>query len=215
MTLKRDKRKQRREARRKGAKRIFAGLACLLLFTACCNRMNPKSEANLTETKEVSFAALVEALPVLELPYMMWCGLEGHGPLPWIEDVDKRLIGYLPEDVIVMGRLPIDNDLIYIVYGKVGDIIYPYLNIYNKKGERLDSLYLHISYCAADEWERISTSSTINKDHSISMTDTSEYIHYLDTKRFETDSVILKRELLELTDKGLYRKTKSESSRIR
>ena len=76
MTLKRDKRKQRREARRKGAKLVLAGLACLLLFTACCNRMNPKSEANLTETKEVSFAALVEALPVLELPYTMWCGLE-------------------------------------------------------------------------------------------------------------------------------------------
>ena len=177
--------------------------------------MNPKSEANLTETTEVSFAALVEALPVLELPYTMWCGLEVHGPLPWIEDVDKHLIGYLPEDVIVMGRLPIDNDLIYIVYGKVGDIIYPYLNIYNKKGERLDSLYLHISYCAADEWKRTSTYSTINKDHSISMTDTSEYIHYFDTKTFETDSVIVKKELLELTDKGLYRKTKSESSRIR
>lgn len=201
-------------------KKIKPSIFIILLFTACCNNLkvnvketesDMKIIPNATET--VTFMELVDKLPSLELPYTMYCGL--NGSFPWIDELDKHLIGYLPEDVIVVGKVPIDNKLVYIVYGKIGDIIYPYLNIYNQNGERVDSMYLHISYCAADEEERVTTATTIDKDYSISMTDTSEYIHYLDTKTFVTDSIVVKRKNMKLMNSGFYKTILFDSLRIK
>ena len=201
-------------------KKIKLNIFIILLITACCNnlKVNVKEtesdmeiKPNTTET--AIFMDLVEKLPSVELPYTMYCGLNDSFPL--IYELDKHLIGYLPEDVIVVGKVPIDNKLVYIIYGKIGDIIYPYLNIYNQNGERVDSMYLHISYCAADEEERVTTITTIDKDYSISMTDTFEYIHYLDVETYITDSIVLKRRNMELMNSGFYKTILLDSFRIK
>ena len=199
-------------------KTIKLSIFIILLCTACCNNLKfnvKESESDVeiasNTTDTTTFMDLVEKLPSLKLPYTIYCGL--NGSFPWIDELDKHLVGYLPEDVIIVGKVPIDNKLVYIVYGKIGDINYPYLNIYNQNGERVDSIYLHISYCAADEEERVTTATTINKDYSISMTDTFEYIHYLDIKTFVTDSIVVKRKNMELMNNGFY-KTKLFDSLI-
>ena len=203
-------------------RKLNYGFALFVVLTsiACCCKFNQVNRSEETmdatdtvATKETSFMELVENIPTLKLPYTFYCGLDES--LPRIDNLEKRLIGYLPENVIVAGKIPIDNDLIYIVYGTIGDIIYPHLNIYNQNGEKLDSMYLHISWCAADEWGRVSTTTTINKDYSISMTDTSEYIHYLDTKTFITDSIIVKRKSKKLKGDGLYEESLSDTVRIK
>ena len=184
----------------------------LFLCVIGCNNKNIKKEITPNVTSKVSFMDLVDNLPSLELPYTMYCGL--NESFPWIDDLDKRLVEYLPENVIVAGKLPVNNDFVYIIYGEIGGIIYPYLNIYNQNGEKIDSIYLHSSWCAADEWERTSTTTTINKDFSISMTDTSEYIHYLDAETYITDSIVVKRKVMQLMNSGLYQNVSFDSLKI-
>lgn len=184
----------------------------LFLCVIGCNNKNIKKEITPNVTSKVFFMDLIDNLPSLELPYTMYCGL--NESFPWIDDLDKRLVEYLPENVIVAGKLPVNNDFVYIIYGEIGDIIYPYLNIYNQNGEKLDSIYLHISWCAADEWERTSTTTTINKDFSISMTDTSQYIHYLDAETYITDSIVVKRKVMQLMNSGLYQNVSFDSLKI-
>ena len=193
-------------------------LFVVLSSIACCCKFNQGNRSEETmdatdtvATKETTFMDLVENIPTLKLPYTFYCGLDDS--LSWIENLEKRLIGYLPENVIIAGKIPIDNDLIYIVYGTIGDIIYPHLNIYNQNGEKLDSMYLHISWCAADEWERVSTTTTINKDYSISMTDTTEY--FVNPETFITDSIIVKRKSKKLKSDGLYEESLSDTVRIK
>jgi hypothetical protein len=190
-----------------------------VIFSAC-NRLSTEKQENRIENGieiiakgNISFADDILNVPMLNLPYTIYCGLDDG--LPWAEDiVGLDVSEFLPENTIMAGRLPINNDNVYIVYGLPGDIIYPYLNIYNKTGEKIDSLYLHIGYCTGDDSEIVTNITTINKDFSISMVDTTKFIHYSDENEIIIDSIILKKNDLKLISNGLYKNQNKESIRI-
>jgi hypothetical protein len=142
-----------------------------------------------------AFINSISKINTLELPLHFYCGADTY---IWTEDLGDDVLKIAPLNCVVIGLLPINNDNIYVIYGQVGDIIYPYLYTYNKNGNLLDSLYLHISYCDGDGFEIHSTATTITDDYCIYMTDTSKYIHYNDNNELFLDSVIVKEQEFKL-----------------
>ncbi|MDR0367658.1 MAG: hypothetical protein LBH82_00780 [Bacteroidales bacterium] len=192
----------------------------LLILCSSCNMSSVKSvetEKQIVQKKDSLFIRMISVVPKLKLPYTLSCGIEdGILPFPYlqVEDLGEFAMEIFPENSIIVGKLPVDNDRIYILYGLPGDIIYPYLNIYDKNGVKTDSLYLHRSYCTADDSETVTNVTTINKDFSITLTDTIKHIHYIDNEII-TDSVFVRKDYLQLMDNGLYKRQKEEAVKTR
>ena len=188
-----------------------------LCFFVSCNRATVNNEVEKTEIEDKvsSFMEIISTIPDIKLPYTIWCGIENGFPV--IEDFKKDILKMGLENSVMVGKLPIDNDYTYILYGLTGDIIYPYLNIYDKNGQKLDAFYLHISYCGADG-EIIETPiTTINKDFSIHMVDTTEHTHYIENDNgYEKiiDSIIVSTRKMALTKDGYYKITKETTQQI-
>ena len=165
-----------------------------------------------------SFMKIISVIPDIKLPYSMWYGIDNNdNQYPDAEELGSDIAKLVPEVSVIVGKLPINNDNIYILYGLVGDILYPCLNIYDKNGKRVDSLYLHIGYCVADENIINSSATTIYKNFSIQMADTTQHIHYIENdKGYEKiiDSVIVKTRKMNLTKDGYYKMTEEKAYRI-
>ncbi len=158
-------------------KRVLIFLLLIIMFCNCKN-------------KQSDFEAYWSKVPVITLPLSIECGLCGGDSL--INDSIVKKYAFANANVI--GRIQ-DSKNIYLIYSDPGDICYPYLFTYNREGKIIDSLYLHISTCAEDEYLSLSTSSVIKSDKSIEMADTERY-YTVDTvmdKRFLVKTVITKR----------------------
>ena len=171
----------------------------ILCFACSSSNIENKEEVNIKNT-DSSFIEIISCIPQLKLPFILNCGLENG--LPWTKDLGVDISRFIPENT-------------KIFYGIPGDIIYPYLIVFNKFGKKIDSLYLHIGYCIGDAFEITTNTTTINKDYSIAMVDTTQFIHYLDENEKIIDSIIVKINDFKLTNKGLYKSYKKESVRIR
>jgi hypothetical protein len=200
--------------------KLKLGIIVIVMFCACNtpsvkkigNVMEQEIENEMKEEKDVSFIEIISNIPSLNLPYILYCGLDDS--LPMAEIFNPYISEFMPENTMIAGKLPINNDNIYIVYGLIGDIIYPYLNIYDKNGDRIDSLDLHISYCSGDESEIVANTTTIYEDFSIIMIDTTQFIYYNNENEKIIDSIIVKENRLNLTNDGLYKITERKSIRI-
>lgn len=186
----------------------------LFFFFACNRTVVENEEIEGTEAREdnISFIEIISNMPQLNLPYTLYCGLDES--LHWADDFGSKISNFMPENSIIAGKLPINNNNIYLIYGISGDIIYPYLNIYNNDGRKIDSLPLYIGYCAGDESEISTTITTINKDFSIIMSDTTHFIHYTDENEKIIDSIIVKKRHLKLTNNGLYKRQNEENIKV-
>jgi hypothetical protein len=186
--------------------KIILKIIILFIFIRC-NSNNKKQNEKINKSEDYQYNNVkhneidsvfinnISKINKLELPLRFYCGAEEY---TWAKDLGDDILKIVPLDYVVIGLLPINNENIYIIYGKVGDIIYPYLYTYTKNGDLLDSLYLHISYCDGDESEIHSTATTITDDYYIYMSDTSKYIHYNDRNELFLDSIIIKGRELKL-----------------
>lgn len=158
-------------------RKILFLLALALILSNCTRRNN-------------NFQDYYNKIPTVKLPLTIACGLCGSDSLV----SDSLTTKYAFKGAKAIGRLEDDKN-IYIIYNYPGDICYPYLYTYNQQGKILDSLYLHISTCAEDEYLGYSTWSIIHRDKSIDMTDTTKHFTVDETKdtRFLTSVVIKKR----------------------
>jgi hypothetical protein len=164
-------------------------------------------EQNMADS---SFIHSISKINTLELPLTLYCGAETY---TWAEDLGDDILRIVPINYVVVGLLPINNDIVYVIYGNVGDIVYPYLYVYNKNGQLLDSMYLHINYCDGDEYEIHSTVTTIDNNYSIYMSDTSKYIHYNDRNELFIDSIIVGERELKL-ENDLFKIVKNIEQKI-
>lgn len=171
----------------------FIQLLLLAVFMSC---VNTNKTANSQE--DVSFKERVSSINVLKLPFSIYCGVDF---LRTIDDPEIKKIA--PKNSGIIGRLPNKDNREYILYGINGNIIYPYLYIYDDKGLLLDSLYLHIGPCLGDDSIIVSNGTTINYDYSINMADTTRYIHYIENIEL-TDSIVITKKELILNKENLY-----------
>ncbi|MDR3287420.1 MAG: hypothetical protein LBT27_08250 [Prevotellaceae bacterium] len=176
------------------------------------NEIKNERQNDDTQIKDSSFIKTISKINILQLPIVFYCGIESA---PWAKDLGADIEKIAPENSLVAGVLPVNNNYIYVIYGFVGDILYPHLYTYNKKGELLDSLYLHINYCVADEYVIISTVTTIKSDFSIEMSDTTKEIHYDDMNNLVIDSIIVKERKLTLNEYDLFTTNYEHKKRIK
>jgi hypothetical protein len=211
--------------------KIKNSIVLLLLFQSCNtspvkeeiekdnDTLSFKVQKQIIQNEEsVSFIEIISTIPEIKLPCTLYCGIgDDIAQFPYLlaEDFGDYFIKTISEPEVsrIIGKLPINNDKIYIMYGVIGDIIYPYLNIYDENGYKIDSLYLHISYCLADAEEVVTTKTTINKDFSIYMSDTVQYIHYDENDKI-IDSVIIGTRKMNLTKNGYYKVTEETTYKM-
>lgn len=194
-------------------KAIFLS-ALLIVSIAGCKQTNsskntkdPVISETAVKTNEMlnsPFAESVSKINMLDLPLTFCCGAETY---TWIAEYGKEIETRAPQhysSVGIIGKLPTINNNIYIVYGLVGDIIYPVLYTYNTQGIKIDSLNLHLGYfCGADDTTNEKCWTTINKDTSIDMTDTTVYFHYVGNNQ-TLDSIIVAKRNYQLDTDGRY-----------
>jgi hypothetical protein len=196
----------------------FLFLLCGLVFYTSCNNAQREIQTNSCSDKmqtaqtvqtvqhnkqKISFKDTLSLINTLKLPFDFYCGVDSFVP---IEDYNSEFITNLaPKEfgVGIIGRLPSKDDKEYVIYAFPGDIIYPHLYVYDKNGQNLSSLYLHIGPCLGDENIIISNYTLIQEDYSISMIDTTKYVHYENRAKLE-DSIIVTKKFLELNDDNLY-----------
>lgn len=178
--------------------RYINGLFAICLLLSCNVSKNNKEISNFKE--------FYNKIPVIKLPLKIDCGLCGD---TLFSDSIIKKYGHINSSFLgnsnpnVIGRIK-NSKRIYILYSYPGDICYPFLFIYDEKGNILDSLYLQISTCDADENLELYSWSIIKPDLSIDMTDT-EKDYYIDTllnKRIQKVTYINKREY-KLNSKGI------------
>ena len=188
----------------------------LFILISCGQSKNPQviKQDNTPEIKQANtfegnqeFLASISKIPTVDLPIFFYCGAD-DGSAPWAKDFGDDINAIAPWCSMVVGLLPIKNNKIYIIYAIPGDILYPYLYTYDKSGHVIDSMYLHIGYCAGEAELIWSTATRINKDYSIDMFDT---LRYMDATRYISlddpmyvDSIIVTERKMKLDINGIY-----------
>lgn len=145
---------------------------------------------NVPEKLESEFSRIISSIDRLELPYTFFCGAESY---KWISEYGSPIEEIISNNELIIGKLPSKNDYEFIIAGKVGDIIYPHMLVYDKEGIRIDSLFLHIdqSGCGGDGELIMVSKAKIEIDYSIFMSDSIKYISWTDEKTSFDDGIIV------------------------
>lgn len=194
-------------------KNTFAIVLIILALWSCSN----ESQENLTDTNgkvlessAADFEDFFENIPTTNLPLTIDCGFKST---LYEKNFNDKYRNFIHENFEVVGKIKTENNYKLILMASVGDILYPYLFSCDDEGNVIDSVYLHISTCAADENLELSTWSIIEKDLTIHMTDTSKFFNYIETDNGYTrtlDSTIIKKATVKLNRNGKFVKTKEE-----
>jgi hypothetical protein len=159
------------------------------------------------EAMGLSFKEFVDSLPFRQLPLRLSCGLP-DGPSSsnlWISDFEK-FKNIIPKGFDnIYGVINTHDNFKAIIYGQVGDDIYPTLFTYSENGKIIDSLFLILNaYGNADETQIPHSFATIDKDLSITLIDTNRFIHYPDNENnYIVDSIVVTRVNYQIDKKGL------------
>jgi hypothetical protein len=124
------------------------------------------------------FLEFVDSIRMQSLPLHISCGLEENLVSSTQFEKFKK---YIPQSAsLVFGHIKSTSDNHkLIIYGQVGDDIYPLLFSYDRTGKIMDSLHLMLTGCGgADETAIPHAFATISPDLTITLIDTTRLIHY-------------------------------------
>lgn len=150
-----------------------------LIFILVCSCKTTTKENNV-------FKDYYSKIDTIETPISIVCG-SFEIKNPTVADKKgwayKSLLGidtsltrkYVPKNIdMIDGRIFINEDKIFILYGATGDNIYHYLYIYDLNGHVIDSTKLYNGYCVPDEFMETRTHTFIGKNKVITMIDTTK-----------------------------------------
>ena len=158
--------------------------------------------------KQLRFEKFLNKLPKYKLPIEIHCGFDS---LESLNDF-KDYMDYIPKSMEeIYGLVETDRPQYLVLYGRVGDVLYPFLYSYDKNGEIVDSLYLIITSCSiADETIIPNSYAIIDNTLQIIMTDTSKFIHYLDNENYVIDSTLITNIMTMIQENGHFQEIKKE-----
>ena len=168
--------------------KIFLYFSVFISLTGCISHKN-------------DFEKYYQSFSNIILPLNVECGFQNSNKL---NDRHQSIINnYLPKGAEPYGRIYNKQPNIYLLYSFVGDILYPYLFIYDKSGNQLDSMYLHIEYCNISPNSQQINYTLINPDCSMLMVDT---IKTWINEDLYPDSVSIEiiKKLYKMNNKGLF-----------
>jgi len=144
-------------------------LLLTLLIVLSCNQNDINKNVSPSETTQkidsIKFLQYYSNLKELKLPLTLKCGLASdvsYNYAPFNNYFERNS----DSPLYVVGKIYKNNNFISLLYGIVGDDLYPVLFNYNNIGTKIDSLDLSGS-CYGDEGFLSSTSVMFNQDYSI------------------------------------------------
>lgn len=197
-------------------RRTINNILLILTLFGCSQKSESSSEETdlvVIDTGNVDFKQFLDNIPNAILPLTIECGFEktiNHNVF------EKKYSEFIPKDFEIVGKLNVNREQNLILFGMIGDIIYPYLFSFDDIGQKIDSVYLHISTCSGDPNFESSTWSVIDKNVSINMTDTVKYYNYFETDNdYERnlDSTVVTKRSIKMDDKGRFIQIAEESEK--
>ena len=187
----------------------------LTLWSCSDNSFDNSNDVNgeTQESATVDFENFFDSIPTTDLPLTIKCGFK---TTLYQKNFRDKYRNFIHKGFEVVGKIKTDNNQKLILFARVGDILYPYLFSLDENGNKIDSVYLHISTCAGDPNLELSTWSVIEKDLTINMTDTAKFFNYIETDSGYTrtlDSTIITKRMVELDNKGRFTKTNEEKNK--
>jgi hypothetical protein len=191
-------------------------LLLTFLFLSCNNKSANQSfvDSSIEEIPiNSAFEEFLDTIPTYQLPLLIKCGFKGA---IFGEAFYEHYQQFIPEYLRVVGKLDTSSDLSLVLFGGISDILYPYLYTFDKVGNRIDSVDLHIHTCVGDAYLVSYNWTLIEPDLSINMVDTTKYFSIIETGRDYTsilDSIIIRKRTIKMDEKGSFHKTSEESNK--
>jgi hypothetical protein len=134
-------------------------MAILAILPACnpkrANETGQRAEVTFVDSTTVSFAAtkdrfgtFLSALPAIQTPLELHCGLHEEYPDTFRRDADPQMKDFYPRDLVI-GRLWSNRHFVALLYGSIGDWIDPSILTYSPTGKLIDSLDIRV-YCEGE-----------------------------------------------------------------
>jgi hypothetical protein len=169
-------------------------LAFILALCSCGNRQTNLTEENsvghsaTTVVENALFDDFLDSLQTYKTPIQLSCGLPNY---VWANEF-KNYKEFIPADYDALYGLVGQTEYYkFLMFGQVGDDIYPTLFTYDNNGQRIDSLSLILHPCSAADTEQIPHSfALITEDLTIELTDTTRLIHYPEKSKSVDDYVV-------------------------
>jgi hypothetical protein len=192
-------------------------LTILTLLIAGCG-----DKANKTSDIDPLFQDFLNGIPKKALPINLNCGLPNE--LKSSDDFEKYK-SFIPKSARIFGTVDSGSKSYrLVIYGYIGDDIYPVLFSFDNKGQIIDSLNLILNPCGAADDKVIPHSfATIENDLTVKLTDTTRLIHFpghwkkldyedesmpdstfVSTGDYIVDSVRVSSEKFKVNDKGRF-----------
>ena len=188
-----------------------------MIFISCnSNKTTQKSQQQselktsyvIDSVQSVKFQKFIATIPTYDLPISLHCGLDSLENFNTLHDFMEFIPKSMEE---IYGYINSNNKIDLIMFGRVGDDLYPFLYSYDKNGKILDSLFLIISPCGqADETYRPNSYAFIDRNNEIRMTDTSLYIHYVDYQKYVIDSTCITNIKIRVDESGHFKEINKE-----
>lgn len=147
-------------------------LTILTLFIVGCG-----NETNKTSDIDPLFQDFLNEIPKKSLPINLNCGLPNES-MPSADS--EKYKSFIPQSARVFGTVDSGSERYrLVIYGYIGDDIYPVLFSFDNKGQIIDSLNLILNPCGAAD-DKVIPHSFVTIDHglTIKLTDTTQLIHY-------------------------------------
>ena len=185
--------------------RYLLELILISLVIGCGRDMASDKEGAKNER---DFAEFLKTIPNHSLPLELSCGLPNEtNSVKEFEIFNK----FIPKSIDkIFGEIENNTeDLKLIIYGQTGDDIYPIIFSFDNKGAIKDSLFLILKGCGgADEYQIPHSFVTISKDLTITLTDTTQLIHFPKQSKsvddFVVDSLRISKVLIKVSKDGKF-----------
>ena len=193
---------------------ILLTLALLFGMTACrTGGSNAKASADSSATVPVDsssfqatghFAEFLASVSNLTLPLTLTCGIPKELPTRHRMYADSAMQVYYPASCdLVVGRLWSERQYAAILYGAIGDWIYPEITTFDHSGNPIDSLRIDV-YCEGEPGFTGSSVMHVLTDRTINVVDTL-WTAALDSSHNEisgTDSTVVRTEVFRIDSLG-------------
>lgn len=149
----------------------------LLASLSCSIKDSRLDTINQPDTVALAFKSYLNSIPSVKPLLNFMCGLNGASVAAEDFEQYKR---FMPRDVqLILGHVATDqSDFVYIIYGAIGDDIYPILCSYSLDGKIIDSINLDSGCGGADETMSLTSYAEVRDDMTIVVTDTIRSFHY-------------------------------------